>query len=59
MKAIHINNNEKLFVLHRLEKGGLNDDTIVVINFSNKAYSKYKIGFPRHGEWLIRFNTDD
>jgi 1,4-alpha-glucan branching enzyme len=29
-----------------------------VLNFANKSYSSYTIGFPRNGRWRVRFNSD-
>jgi 1,4-alpha-glucan branching enzyme len=28
------------------------------MNFSNRSYASYSLGFPRAGRWLVRFNSD-
>jgi 1,4-alpha-glucan branching enzyme len=39
--------------------GGPEDDVIVVASFTHQAMiGQYRIGFPRGGEWIIRFNSD-
>jgi 1,4-alpha-glucan branching enzyme len=54
----HINNSDKVIAFHRWDQGGNGDDVIVVLNFGNRGYSDYTIGFPRSGHWLVRFNSD-
>lgn len=58
INVFHCNNNDKLVAFHRWDAGGIGDDTIVVCNFSNKAFPSYTIGFPREGTWYVRFNSD-
>ena len=38
--------------------GGAGDDAIVVVNFSDRSYDSYSIGFAREGIWWVRFNSD-
>jgi 1,4-alpha-glucan branching enzyme len=54
----HVNNAEKLVAFHRWENGGKGDDVVVVLNFANRGYGNYSIGFPRAGLWRVRFNSD-
>lgn len=54
----HINNTEKVIAFHRWDQGGNGDDVIVVLNFGNRGYSHYTIGFPRSGHWQVRLNSD-
>lgn len=54
----HVNNNGKIIAFHRWDRGGSGDDVIVVINFTSRGYSSYTIGFPRGGNWKVRFNSD-
>jgi 1,4-alpha-glucan branching enzyme len=56
--VFHINQSFGVLAMHRYDRGGPGDDTIVVFNFHNKAYSDYRIGFPRDGRWHVRFNSD-
>jgi Alpha amylase, C-terminal all-beta domain len=34
------------------------DDVVIVLNLANRAYESYTIGFPRPGDWRVRFNSD-
>jgi 1,4-alpha-glucan branching enzyme len=54
----HVNNTDKLIAFHRWESGGAGDDVLVVLNFGHQSYESYAIGFPRGGEWRVRFNSD-
>jgi 1,4-alpha-glucan branching enzyme len=58
VNVFHINNDDKLIAYHRWENGGPGDDVIVVINFANRSYDSYTIGFPQEGIWHVRFNSD-
>ncbi|MCC5630849.1 alpha amylase C-terminal domain-containing protein [Nostoc sphaeroides CHAB 2801] len=58
VNVFHINNNDKLIAFHRWENGGRGDDVIVVLNFSDRNYDSYTIGFPSPGTWYVRFNSD-
>jgi 1,4-alpha-glucan branching enzyme len=54
----HVNQTDKLLAFHRWEQGGPGDDVIVVANFADRSYDRYEIGFPRRGNWRVRFNSD-
>jgi 1,4-alpha-glucan branching enzyme len=54
----HVNNTDKLIGYHRWENGGPGDDVVVVANFANRGYDSYTLGFPRAGQWRVRFNSD-
>jgi 1,4-alpha-glucan branching enzyme len=54
----HLNNTDKVIAFHRWDQGGNGDDVIIVINFGNRGYAQYTIGFPRSGHWQVRFNSD-
>jgi len=58
VNVFHVNNSDKVIAFHRWHKGGPGDDVVVVINFANRSYSSYTIGFPRPGTWHVRFNSD-
>lgn len=30
----------------------------MVLNFGNRPFTSYSIGFPRDGRWRVRFNSD-
>ncbi len=50
--------NAKVIAYHRWDRGGPADDTVVVINLSHRALYNYTVGFPRAGQWRLRFNSD-
>jgi 1,4-alpha-glucan branching enzyme len=54
----HVNHGDKVIAFHRWMNGGPRDDVIVLANFGDRAYDEYVIGFPRAGEWKVRFNGD-
>jgi 1,4-alpha-glucan branching enzyme len=54
----HVNNEAKVIAFHRWDQGGNGDDVVIVLNFSNHGYPSYTIGFPRSGQWKVRFNSD-
>jgi 1,4-alpha-glucan branching enzyme len=54
----HVNPQDAVIAFHRWEHGGQRDDVVVVLNFANRGYDAYRIGFPRGGRWRVRFNSD-
>jgi len=56
--VFHVNNNDKVIAFHRWENGGAGDDVVVILNFGNRSYNNYTLGFPREGTWYVRFNSD-
>ncbi len=58
INVYHINNSDKLIAFHRWHLGGAGDDTVVICNFSHKPFAEYYLGFPREGDWFLRFNSD-
>ncbi|MEK6262540.1 MAG: alpha-amylase family glycosyl hydrolase [Planctomycetota bacterium] len=56
--VFHINPDDKVIAFHRWQDGGPGDDVVVVLNFGNRSYSSYSLGFPRPGIWHVRFNSD-
>jgi 1,4-alpha-glucan branching enzyme len=56
--VFHQNDADKVIAFHRWENGGPRDDVIVVLNFADRAYSSYRLGFPRGGRWRVRLNSD-
>jgi 1,4-alpha-glucan branching enzyme len=56
--GFHVNSHDKVIAFHRWQEGGPGDDVVVVLNFGNRAYASYEIGFPRPGTWRVRFNSD-
>jgi 1,4-alpha-glucan branching enzyme len=62
LKGSHVNvyytGPDKVLAFHRWDQGGPGDDVVIVLNFKNRSYSSYTIGFPRAGKWRVRFNSD-
>ncbi|MFO0818646.1 MAG: alpha-amylase family glycosyl hydrolase [Pirellulales bacterium] len=58
VNVFHVNNRDKVLAFHRWQEGGPGDDVLVVLNFSNRGFNNYRIGFPRSGRWQVRFNGD-
>ena len=58
VNVFHVNNNDKLIAFHRWDHGGSGDDVVAVVNFGNRSYSSYSLGFPAEGAWFVRFNSD-
>lgn len=49
--------DNQVLAYHRWDQGGPRDDVIVVINFGNRSFDSYDLGFPRDGRWQVRFNS--
>jgi 1,4-alpha-glucan branching enzyme len=47
-----------VIAFRRWYDGGPGDDVVVIANFSAQAATNYCLGFPRAGEWKLRFNGD-
>ena len=58
VNVFHVNNADKLIGMHRWDVGGSGDDVVVLLNFANRGYESYQLGFPRSGSWRVRFNSD-
>jgi 1,4-alpha-glucan branching enzyme len=56
--VFHLNDPDKVIAYHRWQIGGPGDDVVVVLNFANRSYASYSIGFPQAGFWHVRFNSD-
>lgn len=54
----HLNDDRKVIAFHRWDKGGPNDDVMIVANFRHEPQTDYVIGFPSAGIWKLRFNSD-
>jgi 1,4-alpha-glucan branching enzyme len=58
INVFHVNDDAKVIASHRWDKGGPGDDVVIVVNFANRSYASYTIGFPRSGSWYVRLNGD-
>ena len=57
LNVFHLDDGNKTLAYHRWENGGAGDDVVVVANFSNVPLPILNIGFPRGGQWHVRFNS--
>ncbi|KAK5680108.1 hypothetical protein LTR17_027571 [Elasticomyces elasticus] len=37
---------------------GQRHDTLVIVNFANRSFDNYHLGFPQQGRWHVCFNPD-
>jgi 1,4-alpha-glucan branching enzyme len=58
VNVFHVNDANKLIAMHRWDVGGPGDDVVILLNLSNQGYASYELGFPRGGNWRVRFNSD-
>ena len=56
--VIRADDDAKLLVLHRWDRGGPGDDVIVVANLANRSIEDLRVGLPAAGRWRVRFNSD-
>jgi 1,4-alpha-glucan branching enzyme len=59
MNLFHVNENDKVIAYHRWQNGGVKDDVVVVVNFGNRSFTNYTVGFPQNGRWRLRFCSSD
>jgi len=58
INLFHVNDGAKVAAYHRWQNGGIGDDVVMLINFSNTQFANYEIGLPRSGIWNVVFNSD-
>lgn len=58
INLFHVNHGAKVAAYHRWKNGGVGDDVVVLVNFSNTQFASYEIGLPRPGAWNVVFNSD-
>jgi 1,4-alpha-glucan branching enzyme len=59
VRILHVNSQDKVVAFHRWAEGGPKDDVVVIASFTHRLFEEgYKIGLPRGGRWIIRFNSD-
>jgi 1,4-alpha-glucan branching enzyme len=59
VRILHVNDQDKVLAYHRWAEGGPKDDVMVIASFTNRSFAEgYRIGLPRGGNWIIRFNSD-
>lgn len=53
----HVNQQDKVVAFVRSHSDG-SHPVVVVVNFANRSWQDYRIGFPNDGDWYLRFNSD-
>lgn len=54
----HQDDTNAILGYHRWDKGGVRDDTLVIVNFSDREFDDYLIRLPLGGTWQCRFNSN-
>lgn len=54
----HCNESTKIVAFHRSKEGGIGDDVVVALKFSEMAAEDYRVGLPFPGRWSLAFNGD-
>jgi 1,4-alpha-glucan branching enzyme len=54
----HANDTDKIIAFQRRKEGGVGDDVVVVMKFSENRADNYRLGFPSKGRWKLVFNSD-
>lgn len=57
VNVLHLDDEAKVLAYHRWDQGGAGDDTLVILNFSNRTLDGYQLNFPASGKWVVRFNS--
>ncbi len=53
----HQDDDNAVMGYHRWENGGPGDDTLIIVNFGDKAHDIYHLSLPVAGKWTVRFNS--
>lgn len=57
-ETLQCDEGRKVLAYHRWDHGGANDDTVIILNFSNTTHEDYELKFPAAGTWKVRLNSD-
>lgn len=57
INVFHNDSENNIVAYHRWQNGGVDDDTIIIINFSDLRHEYYELGMPSAGNWQVRFNS--
>ena len=58
VQVTHVYDDLNMIAFRRWDKGGPNDDVLVVANFHREPRQGYTLGFPSAGTWKLLFNSD-
>ena len=54
---LQLNDQDKVIAFERCRTGASGGKTIVVLNFGNRDWTDYRLGFPEAGTWKVRLNS--
>ena len=54
---LQLNDQDKVIAFERCRNGAIGGKTIVVLNFGNRDWTDYRLGFPEEGTWKVRLNS--
>jgi 1,4-alpha-glucan branching enzyme len=54
---LQLNDKDKVIAFERCRTGAIGGKTIVVLNFGNRDWTDYRLGFPVEGTWKVRLNS--
>ncbi len=55
--VFHNDTTNNVLGYRRWDKGGPNDDTVIIANFSDTHFEAYEVVLPTSGTWVVRFNS--
>ncbi len=56
VEVFHVNNNDKVVAFRRFD-ADQNSNVVVLLNFADRHWDDYRIGFPCAGSWKVRFDS--
>lgn len=57
INIFHRDDTNNVLAFHRWDKGGPNDDTLVIVNFGGSRFDNYSLTLPDKEAWRVRFNS--
>lgn len=58
LNIFHCHQDTLMIAWQRWAEHGPGDDVVMVANLSHEARTGYRVGFPAHGLWKLRFSSD-
>lgn len=56
-EVFHFDAKNQVIAFRRWDKGGPNDETIIIANGGNERFENYELTIPTPGTWHVRFNS--
>lgn len=57
LHVYHVNNDAKLIAFRRWADDEMQDNVVVIANFSHQSWHDYVVGFPQSGAWRLLFDS--